>query len=105
MMVMMMMVKEYCPNVICDEFTRAFTKPVSCSFRYVVCKGLRENSQDVHEYMFNVNVRINRLKKEGTGDVVEVSARWCIVKRYVGSLKHRSQSFMPDGPIKYVNQQ
>lgn len=51
-------------------------KPVTSrpanSERYVVCKGLRENSQDVHDYMFNVNVRINRLKKEDTGDVVEV---------------------------------
>ena len=37
-----------------------------------MCKGLRENSQDVRDYMFNVNVRINRLKGEGTEDVNEV---------------------------------
>lgn len=37
-----------------------------------MCKGLRENSQAVHEFMFNVNVRINKLKKEDILDVVEV---------------------------------
>ncbi|KAK2554252.1 Cap-specific mRNA (nucleoside-2'-O-)-methyltransferase 1 [Acropora cervicornis] len=51
-------------------------KPVTSrpanSERYVVCKGLRENSQAVHEFMFNVNVRINKLKKEDILDVVEV---------------------------------
>lgn len=51
-------------------------KPVTSrpanSERYVVCKGLRENSQAVHEFMFNVNVRINKLKKGDILDVVEV---------------------------------
>lgn len=45
-------------------------------FRYVVCKGLRENSQAVHEFMFNVNVRINKLKKEDILDVVEVGGEF-----------------------------
>lgn len=51
-------------------------KPVTSrpanSERYVVCKGLRENSQAVHEFMFNVNVRINKLKNEDAHDVVEI---------------------------------
>ena len=55
------------------NLTFATFKWVSCFFfRYVVCKGLRENSQAVHEFMFNVNVRINKLKKEDILDVVEV---------------------------------
>ena len=37
-----------------------------------MCKGLRGNSQAVHEHMFNVNVRINRLKAEGIEYVNEV---------------------------------
>lgn len=51
-------------------------KPVTSrpanSERYIVCKGLRSNSQAVHEHMFNVNVRINRLKAEGIEDVNEI---------------------------------
>ena len=38
-----------------------------------MCKGLRGNSQDVHDHMFNVNVKINKLKDEDIDDVVEVS--------------------------------
>lgn len=41
-----------------------------------MCKGLRENSQAVHEFMFNVNVRINKLKKEDILDVVEVGGEF-----------------------------
>lgn len=48
------------------------TELVFSSLRYIVCKGLRSNSQAVHEHMFNVNVRINRLKAEGIEDVNEV---------------------------------
>lgn len=44
-----------------------------------MCKGLRENSQAVHEFMFNVNVRINKLKREGTHDVVEVGGEFLTV--------------------------
>ena len=40
-----------------------------------MCKGLRENSQAVHEFMFNVNVRINKLKNEDAHDVVEVGEK------------------------------
>ena len=42
-----------------------------------MCKGLRGDSEAVHEHMFNVNVRINRLKAEGVEDVNEVSATTC----------------------------
>ena len=45
-------------------------------FRYIVCKGLRINSQDVHDHMFNVNVRINRMKQQDIEDVVEVSGNY-----------------------------
>lgn len=48
------------------------TELIFSSLRYIVCKGLRSNSQAVHEHMFNVNVRINRLKAEGIEDVNEV---------------------------------
>lgn len=59
------------------KLTFATFKWVSCFFfRYVVCKGLRENSQAVHEFMFNVNVRINKLKKEDILDVVEVGGEF-----------------------------
>ncbi|XP_031559372.1 cap-specific mRNA (nucleoside-2'-O-)-methyltransferase 1-like [Actinia tenebrosa] len=41
-------------------------KPVTSrpanSERYVVCKFLRDGISDVYDYMFNLNVRINRLK-------------------------------------------
>ena len=37
-----------------------------------MCKGLRGNSEPVHEYMFNVNVRINKLKAGAVEDVNEV---------------------------------
>ena len=53
---------------------------VFSSFRYIVCKGLRGNSQAVHEHMFNVNVRINRLKAAGVEDVNEVSAANSLIK-------------------------
>jgi hypothetical protein len=37
-----------------------------------VCKFLRDGVSDIHDYMFNLNVRINRLK--GTEeDVMQVS--------------------------------
>ena len=39
-----------------------------------MCKGLRGNSEAVHEHMFNVNVRINRLKGQDIEDVNEVCA-------------------------------
>ena len=39
-----------------------------------MCKGRRGNSQDVHEYMFNVNVRINKLKTEAVEDINEVGS-------------------------------
>ena len=42
-----------------------------------MCKGLRGDSEAVHEHMFNVNVRINRLKAEDVEDVNEVSATAC----------------------------
>lgn len=45
-----------------------------------MCKGLRGNSQAVHEHMFNVNVRINRLKVEGIEDVNEVSGTNSLIK-------------------------
>ena len=41
-------------------------------FRYVVCKGLRPNIQDVLEHMFNANVRINKMKNQDIDDVMEV---------------------------------
>ncbi|KAJ7378750.1 Cap-specific mRNA (nucleoside-2'-O-)-methyltransferase 1 [Desmophyllum pertusum] len=54
----------------------AVFKPVTSrpanSERYIVCKGRRGNSQDVHEYMFNVNVRINKLKTEAAEDISEI---------------------------------
>ena len=53
----------------------SYFKLLSCFARYVVCKGLRENSQAVHEFMFNVNVRINKLKNEDAHDVVEVGEK------------------------------
>ncbi|XP_048579505.1 cap-specific mRNA (nucleoside-2'-O-)-methyltransferase 1 [Nematostella vectensis] len=41
------------------------------SERYLVCKGLRRGVTDIQDYMFNVNVRINRLK--GTSeDIIEI---------------------------------
>ena len=42
------------------------------SYRYLVCKGLRGNTEAVHEHMFNVNVRINKLKAGAVEDVNEV---------------------------------
>ena len=45
-----------------------FSHPV----RYVVCKGLRPNIQDVLEHMFNANVRINKMKTQEIDDVMEV---------------------------------
>ena len=42
------------------------------SYRYLVCKGLRGNIEAVHEHMFNVNVRINKLKAGAVEDVNEV---------------------------------
>ena len=44
----------------------------SHTFRYVVCKGLRPNIQDVLEHMFNTNVRINKMKNQDIDDVMEV---------------------------------
>ena len=48
--------------------THSFSHP----FRYVVCKGLRPNIQDVLEHMFNANVRINKMKTQEIDDVMEV---------------------------------
>lgn len=45
-----------------------------------MCKGLRGNSEAVHEHMFNVNVRINRLKAEGVEDVNEVGTTYILIK-------------------------
>lgn len=51
-------------------------KPVTSrpanSERYLVCKGLRGNIEAVHEHMFNVNVRINKLKAGAVEDVNEI---------------------------------
>lgn len=51
-------------------------KPVTSrpanSERYVVCKGLRPNIQDVLEHMFNANVRINKMKNQDIDDVMEI---------------------------------
>lgn len=59
-------------------------KPVTSrpanSERYIVCKGLRINSQDVHDHMFNVNVRINRMKQQDIEDVVEIVPMYILVE-------------------------
>lgn len=44
-----------------------------------MCKGLRGNSEVVHEHMFNVNVRINRLKASGVENVNEVSYSFIVL--------------------------
>lgn len=44
-----------------------------------MCKGLRGNSEVVHEHMFNVNVRINRLKASGVENVNEVSCSFIVL--------------------------
>jgi cap1 methyltransferase len=43
------------------------------SERYVVCQGLRKGSSAVHDYLFQLNCRLNELKKEKSeNDVLEV---------------------------------
>ena len=52
-------------------------------FRYVVCKGLRPNIQDVQEHMFNANVRINKMKNQDIDGVVEVRVTSCVCTPFI----------------------
>ena len=43
----------------------------------MICKGLRADVQDIHDHLFNANVKINRLKENNTSeDVMEVCTKY-----------------------------
>ena len=45
---------------------------ISFSLRYIVCKNLRENAGAVHDYMYQVNVELNKFGVLDSQDVSEV---------------------------------
>lgn len=44
-----------------------------CCIRYVVCVGRRPGTNDIHDYLFDINEELRRLQQENSNeDILEV---------------------------------